>query len=221
MIYIGNSSARGDFTITPIPDTIRPSENVTYVTVLYNVSALANSKGIYEYSAPYGYCGSMPMAVGYNASQLDGSDFPPRPPPHSCIAELYSPVAVEVVGIGVTYVDIPASRSYLASYTEACSETGPGYSGNVPCFTYDKSQAYVFGCTAAATTPSGCTVSFGGGSMSYNVIVWYPDTNKSLPWANCAYAVSNPSGQTSRMFEECIPITSSSFIVASPPEPLT
>ncbi len=220
-MYIGNNSALGAFTISPTPGSIRPSANVSYVTVLYRVSALANSKGIYENSAPYGYCGSMPMAVGYSASQLNGSDFPSRPPPHSCIAELYSPVSVGVVGIDVAYVDIAPSRLYLDQYTGTCAETGPGYSGNVPCFTYDRSGAYVFGCTAAAATQSGCTVSFGSGSTGYNVTVWYPDTNQSIPWANCAYAVTNPSGQTPRVFEDCIPVTSTSFIVADYPSPLT
>jgi hypothetical protein len=220
-LYVGNNSALGSFTTSATPNSIRPSANVSYVTVLFRVSALANSKGIYEYSAPYGYCGSMPMAVGYTASQLNGSNFPPRPPGHSCIAELYSPVSVGVVGINVTYLDIAASRLYLDQYTGSCAETSPGYSGNVPCFTYVRSDAYVFACSAAAATPSGCTVSFGSGSTGYDVIVWYPDTNQSVPWANCAYAVKNPTGQTPRMSEVCIPVTSSSFIVAGPPEPLT
>ena len=220
MMDIGNNSANVDFTISSTPSSIRPSEDVTYVTVLYHVSALANSTGIYEYSAPYGYCDSMPMAVGYSASQLNGSDFPPRPPPHSCIAELYAPVSVGVVGIGVTYVDIAPSRLYLSEDTGACSETGPGYSGNVPCFTYDRSGAYIFGCTASAATLSGCTVSFGTGSTEYNVTVWYPATNQSMRWANCDYLVRNLSGQTYRTFEDCIPITTNSFIVAEYPSPL-
>jgi hypothetical protein len=222
-MYIGNNSARGAFNIIPTPSSVRPSANVTFVTVLFNVSALANSRGIYEYSAPYGFCGSMPMAVGFKASQLNGSDFPPRPPVHSCIAELYSPVSVSVNGINVTLVNIAPSREYLTTDTStgSCSETGPGYSGNTPCFTYDRSGAYVFNCTSAAATPSGCMVSFGSGSTAYTLTVWYPDTNKSIPWANCAFSVSNPTGHTSLSFEQCIPVASASFIVAAYPDSLT
>jgi hypothetical protein len=189
------------------------------VTVQYLVSAPPNSTGIYDHSAPYGYCGSMPMAVGFSASQFKGSDFPPRPPLHSCIAEMYSPTSVGVVGIGVTYVNILPSRGYLETSTSGgyCSQTGPGYDGITPCFTYDMTQAQVFVCTAAASTPSGCTVGFG----NYSITVWYPDTNQSMPWANCAYEVSNPTGHTSESFEVCIPVTPSSFIIASPYDSLT
>lgn len=107
MLFIGNNSGRSPFVITATPSSVRPSANMTYVTVRYDVSALPNSTGIYDYSAPYGYCDSVPMAVGFSATQLKGSDFPPRPSPHSCIAELFSPVSVGVVGIGVALVDIP------------------------------------------------------------------------------------------------------------------
>ena len=222
-LYIGNNSARSPFTITASPSTMHLSANVTYVTVLYRVSALPNSTGIYEHSAPYGYCDSMPMAVGFSPSQLKGSDFPPRPPIHSCIAELYAPVSVGVEGIGVTYVDILPSRGYLTTGNETsyCSETGPGYSGNVPCLTFDRSEASVFNCTATGATALGCTISFGSESSAYNITVWYPDTNRSIPWANCAYVVSNPTGQTPQAFEDCIPVTASSFIIAGPYESLT
>lgn len=220
---IGNNSGPGPFTINTTPESIRPSANVTYVTVAYRVAALVNSKGIYDYSAPYGFCGSMPMAVGFNASQLKGSDFPNRPSPHSCPAKLYSPVSVDVVGIGQTLVDIAPSRLYLATPTSgsSCGQIGPGYSGNTPCFTNDRAGAYVFQCMASAATMGGCTVGFGSGSGAYYVTVWYPDKNQSIPWANCAYRVSNPTGHTAKSFWDCLPVTSTSFIVAGPNEPLT
>lgn len=222
-MYIGNDSITNAFSITPTPSSIRPAANMTRVTVVYRVTAHANSKGIYKYSAPYGYCDSMPMAVGYDVSKLKGSYFPPRPFPHSCIASLFVPVSVEVAGINVTYVDIAPSRLYLAGNSEtSCSETiGGGYSGFVPCFTEDKSGAYVFDCMTTAATPSGCSVYFGNESTLYRVTVWYPDINPSFPVENCSYAVSNPTGQTPRTFYVCIPVGSTSFVVASLPEPLT
>lgn len=216
-MWIGNNSTSNAFIVTPTPSSVRPSANVTQVTVQYKVTVLANSSGIYDYSAPYGYCGSIPMAVGYSVAQLNGSDFPSRPFPHSCFAEPYAPVSVNVSGIGVALEDIAPSRLYLYGGTGCGEGSGTGYSGNVPCFTYDKSSAYVFDCLTAAATPSGCTASFG----SYKVTVWYPEDNESQPWANCAYAVSNSYAQTPRSFEDCYPLSSSSFIVASAPQSLT
>ena len=227
-LYFGDSSGRlapNTFNITATPESVRPSANVTSVMVLYRVAALSDSKGFYENSVPYGYCGSVPMAVGYSASQVNGSDFPPRPPPHSCVAEMYAPTSVGVSGIGVTLVDIPPSRLYLIGTTStvpSCSESGSGFNGYVPCFTYNETNATVFNCLAQAATQSGCTVAFGSGqTWGYNVTVWYPATNQSLPWANCAYVVSNPSGQTSKVYLDCIPTGTNSFIIAEPPGPLT
>jgi hypothetical protein len=223
MLFIGNNTGRGPFEITATPSSVRPTANMTYVTVQYDVTALPNSTGIYDYSAPYGYCGSVPMVVGFSASQLKGSDFPPRPSPHSCIAELFSPVSVGVVGIGVALVNIPPSRGYLVTDTTAgsCWETTPQYTGNVPCMTDNRQDASVFNCLVAAGTPSGCSVNFGSGSSAYTTTVWYPETNQTMPWANCAYSVSNPTGQTPKTFAYCIPLGSDSFIIAGPFDSLT
>ena len=227
-LYFGDSSGRlapNAFNITAAPGSVRPSANVTSVTVLYRVAALSDSKGFYEDSVPYGYCGSVPMAVGFSTSQVNGSDFPPRTPPHSCIAELYAPTSVGVSGIGVTLVDIPPSRLYLvadAGNVPSCSESGGGFSGYVPCFTYNRTAATAFECTAQAASSAGCTVAFGSGkTWGYNVTVWYPVADQSAPWANCAYAVSNVSGRTEKVYLDCIPTGTNSFIVAEPPGPLT
>jgi len=227
-LYLGDSSGRlapNAFNITATPGSIRPSANITLVAVLYRVEALSGSKGFYENSVPYGYCGSVPLAVGYSASQVNGSDFPPRPPPHSCIAEMYAPTSVGVSGIGLTLVDIPPSRLYLIASTgtvPSCSESGSGFNGYVPCFTYNETAATEFNCIAQAATSSGCTVVFGSGqTWGYNVTVWYPSTNQSFPWANCAYIVSNASGHTQEVYLDCIPIGTNSLIIAEPPSPLT
>ncbi len=218
-----NNSISHAFTVSVLPSPVIPSVDMSSVTVLYRVTALANSTGYYDYSAPYGSCGTVPMAVGYTASQVSGSDFPSRPPPHSCPAEPYIPTSVGVAGINVSLVDIPASRSYLTAPTSAsfCSETTPEYTGNVPCFSYDRSQAYVFNCMAAAATPSGCTVTLGTGPSNFNVTVWYPAKNQTMSWANCNYVVSNGSGKTPHAWDVCIASTSTSFILATPPGPLT
>src|SRR2546426_2673000 len=76
MWIIKNNSVSHSFTITPSPGSITPSQYVGYVTVLYRVSALQNSTGFYDQSAPFGYCGGIPMAVGYSASQAKGSHLP-------------------------------------------------------------------------------------------------------------------------------------------------
>ena len=219
-IRIGrNNTASHSFIETAQPNPVTPSASMSSITVLYRVTALANSTGFYDYSAPYGYCGTMPMAVGYSGSQVNGSDFPPRPPPHSCAVELYIPSSVGVSGIGVALVNIPASRSYMT--TGDCSETTPSYTGNAPCLTFDRAQAYVFNCLAAASTPSGCTATLGVGPSRFNVTVWYPEKNQTFWWANCYYVVSNALGKTPATWEVCVPLTLSSFILATPPDQLT
>jgi hypothetical protein len=218
-----NNSVSHSFTVSMRPNPVTPSASLSSITVLYQVTALANSTGFYDHSAPYGYCDTMPMAVGYSASQVNGSDFPARPPAHACPAEAYIPTVVGIAGMTFTLVDIPASRSYMTapSVGSFCSETTQNYTGNVPCFADTRSQAYVFNCTSTAATPSGCTATMGTGSSAFNVTVWYPAKNQTFPWAGCYYIVSNASGKTSADWEVCIALTSNSFVVATPPGPLT
>jgi hypothetical protein len=61
----------------------------------------------------------------------------------------------------------------------------------------------------------------GTGSSAFNVTVWYPTKNQTIPWANCYYVVSNTSGRTPAAWDVCIALTSNSFVVATPPGPLT
>ena len=179
------------------------------MTVVYRVSALQNSTGFYDQSAPYGYCGDIPMAVGYSASQVNGSDFPPRPPVHSCIAVPYIPISVGVSGMGVAYVDIPPSRAYLSSIVGSCTESGPHYSGYAPCLTFKRSEAYVFNCGASAASPSGCAVHVGTATVGFDLTVWYSIANQTMPWANCAYLLG---GDTYKYFGSCIQTSPNSFI---------
>lgn len=97
------SAVSNSFVTGASPSSIRPSPATDYVDVLYTVTALSNSTGFYDRSAPYEYCIGMPMAVGYSASQVNASDFAPIliPP---CPLLPFAPVSVSVVGMNVTYV---------------------------------------------------------------------------------------------------------------------
>lgn len=49
--------------------------NESKITVVYKIHAGLNSSGFYDSSIPYGNCNSYPLAVGYDSSQVDASDF--------------------------------------------------------------------------------------------------------------------------------------------------
>jgi hypothetical protein len=85
------------------PSSIRPTVDTDYVTVVYAVTAMSNSTGFYDDSAPYGYCQNMPMAVGYSASQVNASDFAP-PTLAPCPFLPFTPFSVSIVGMNSTYV---------------------------------------------------------------------------------------------------------------------
>jgi len=79
---------------------------VRYVSVIYSLTALGNSTGFYEHSAPLGYCNQMPLAVGRSASQLSASDFPDFYM-SDCIMSQYAPIEVGVIGMQVANVEFP------------------------------------------------------------------------------------------------------------------
>lgn len=92
------------FKISVLPDSIRPSASMNYITVVYIITALSNSTGFYDETAPWTGCIGMPMAVGHSASQVNASDFT-QPPPHSCFVQLFVPVAEYATGMNVTYIN--------------------------------------------------------------------------------------------------------------------
>jgi hypothetical protein len=96
------------FAISASPGSIHPSPETNYVSVIYTVHALGNSTGFYDYSAPYLYCGGMPMAVSYSQSKVNASDFTPMFP-IPCPLLLFAPVGVSVGGMNVMYVSFPGS----------------------------------------------------------------------------------------------------------------
>ncbi len=103
----GGTSCTGiishSFATSASPSSITPSPTTNYVSVVYTITALANSTGFYDRSAPYDYCTGMPMAVGYSPSQINASDFAPIliPP---CPLLPFGPIAVTVGGMNVIYL---------------------------------------------------------------------------------------------------------------------
>ena len=94
------------FIISAIPSSIELSGTTDYVTVIYTVNSLSGSTGFYDNSAPYEYCGAMPMAVGYAATQVNASDFPDYTFPASipCAFSAFTPASVSVGGMNATYI---------------------------------------------------------------------------------------------------------------------
>jgi hypothetical protein len=82
---------------------------VRYVSMVYSVTALANSTGFYATSFPLGYCGSMPIAVGHSDFPLKSSDFPNWYDfnDSDCLKAQYFSVEAGVIGLQVAYVKFP------------------------------------------------------------------------------------------------------------------
>jgi hypothetical protein len=74
-------------------------------TVTYIVKPLSNSTGFYEYSVPKPMCNAYPLAVGYDAAQVNSSDFSMGLETmlnHSCIVMPYEMSKVEISGMDYT-----------------------------------------------------------------------------------------------------------------------
>jgi hypothetical protein len=101
-------NASHSFNNSVYPQSVLLTGSTDYVNVLYTITALSNSTGIYSGSVPFYYCSSMPLAVGYTASQLNASGFAQRIPIPStpCPALALVPVSVSVTGMGVAYFDL-------------------------------------------------------------------------------------------------------------------
>jgi len=101
------STISHSFAIAAYPASIQPTAATDYVNVLFVVTALSNSTGFYDRANPHQGCGGMPLAVGYAASQVNGSDFGPRLL-YPCIFSLFTLSALNVSGMSFEY--IPASE---------------------------------------------------------------------------------------------------------------
>jgi hypothetical protein len=100
------SSVSRSFEVAAFPDWILLTPYTDHITVVYTVRALSNSAGFYDNSAPYGYCGAMPMAVGFSPSMANASDFPGYHLPWAlhCLISTFTPSAVSVGGMNMTYI---------------------------------------------------------------------------------------------------------------------
>jgi len=107
---------------------------------------------------------------------------------------------------------------YLLSGVGGCK----GPAGYAPCFGGNITQAEVFNCLTAATTPSGCAqtvVNPSNASINYQITVWYPSLsqNNEPPWANCRYHSTGDPAQQS--FARCVTTNSTAFVVTEPAPP--
>jgi hypothetical protein len=108
-VYVPSYSFNIDKTIVNSTLPFVGNATVQYVSIIYSVRALGNSTGFYDQSAPLQHCDSLPLAVGYSASQLNASDFPGfiNPELLNCPLIQYAPVEVGVIGMQMTNVEFP------------------------------------------------------------------------------------------------------------------
>jgi hypothetical protein len=90
--------------VTPTNLTL-PALNTTFFTVVYAYHALENSTGFYNLAAFGPDCTDEPMAVGYQAAQVNASDFDLPTLGPECPAFSFLPVSEHVTGMNVTYID--------------------------------------------------------------------------------------------------------------------
>ncbi len=110
--YSVTSSDTLDFFQTAvIPETVdlanyKVGDNFT---VTYIIKPLSNSTGFYDYAVPRPMCNTYPLAVGYDASQVNSSDFSMGLESmlnHSCIVMPYEMSKVEISGMDYTIMKL-------------------------------------------------------------------------------------------------------------------
>jgi hypothetical protein len=97
------STISHSFAIAAYPTSVQPTAATDYVAVVFVITALGNSTGFYDGAAPFQGCSGTPLAVGYAASQVNGSDFGPRIV-HPCVFSLFTPSALSVSGMSFEYI---------------------------------------------------------------------------------------------------------------------
>lgn len=80
-------------------------QNEAKVTVMYKIHSQPNSTGFYSSSIPFGSCNSYPLAVGFNSSQINASDFPSYRLEIPCYNTIDKVDSVKIVS-GMTYKEI-------------------------------------------------------------------------------------------------------------------
>lgn len=107
LLYPNSFKVNGSLANSTEPFT--DNSTVSYAAVVYSISALGNSTGFYDVSAPLRFCGTMPLAVGNLDSKLNSTDFGGylNPALLLCPHMDYVPIEVSVAGIQVDQVDFP------------------------------------------------------------------------------------------------------------------
>ena len=144
-----------------------------------------------------------------------------------------APLSLVVNGI-LNSTNLPqGSTAVTAFVNQPCSQSGrcpldyltaEGYflqgHGYVPL--WGIADAYLFDCTASATTPQGCdrhVTSPLPPYPSYTINIRYPFANSTEPsWANCLWTVPAASWES---WAKCVTISATTFVVGipSPPPP--
>ena len=86
-----------------------------------------------------------------------------------------------------------------------------------PCFGGNLTTAYVFDCAVAAATPAGCSTTVvipSHQAYDYNLTIWYPRINASLPESNCQYV--NPPSIVVPLPAWCTAVSANGFVVSEP-----
>jgi hypothetical protein len=79
--------------------------NESKTTVVYKIHAGLNSSGFYDSSIPYGNCNRYPLAVGYDSSQVNASDFSYNMMDIPCFNTIYKVDSVKIVS-GMIYKQV-------------------------------------------------------------------------------------------------------------------
>jgi hypothetical protein len=100
-----------NFITSADPSSIHFGDTTNYVDIFYTITALDNSTGFYDHSAQYACDTGMPLAVGYQASQVNASDFSPISIGHFYCGPLlyFQPVSISIVGMNYTIISIPSA----------------------------------------------------------------------------------------------------------------
>lgn len=100
-----------NFIISASPSSIHFSNRTDFVDVMFTITALGNSTGFYDGSAPLGCDGYMPLAVGYTSSQVNASDFTPPPLAQVSCGPLvdFQPYSVTIADMNFTVVHFPTT----------------------------------------------------------------------------------------------------------------